>query len=473
MNKVRRLIVTTSCIACTCFAGAPLYAQEQPSSSMSENEKVDRKNKVTDETQWTLQSCIDYALLHNINLKRSRISSESAGIDVKTAKSALLPGVSASIGQRIVNRPYSESNTIIQGDNITSSTSKTSYNGSYGIDVNWVLYNGGKQVNNIKRQQLSERMAQLEVIQNENSIEENIAQLYVQILYASEAVKVNESTLAVSKAQRDRAEELLAAGSIARSDLAQLEAQVSSDNYSLTTAQATLQDYKLQLKQLLELDGEEEMDLFLPILDNEQVLTVLPSKTEVFRAAVLSRPEIESGKLNIKAAELDVSIAKSGYLPSISLNAGVGTTNSNGSNFTFSEQIKNNWNNSIGITVSIPIFNNRQTKSAVQKAKLQKQSSELELAEQQKALYQTIENLWQNANSSQQQYIAAQAKLRSTQTSYELVQEQFNAGMKNTVELLTEKNNLLSAQQEMLQAKYMTVLNTRLLYFYQGEQLAL
>ena len=135
--------------------------------------------------------------------------------------------------------------------------------------------------------------------------------------------------------------------------------------------------------------------------------------------------------------------------------------------------MKNGWNNSIGLSISVPIFNNRQTKSAVEKAKLQYQTSQLTLLDEQKTLYKTIEGLWLDANSAQQRYAAAIEKLHSTQTSYELVSEQFNAGMKNTVELLTEKNNLLQAQQELLQSKYMAILNTQLLKFYQGDKIAL
>ena len=182
------------------------------------------------------------------------------------------------------------------------------------------------------------------------------------------------------------------------------------------------------------------------------------------------RPEIEAGKLNIQTSDLDIKIARAGYLPTLSLSAGIGTSHANGNDFTFSEQVKQNWNNSLGFTVSVPIFSNRQTKSAVEKAKIQKQTSELDLLDDQKTLYKTIETLWLDANSAQQRYAAATEKLKSTQTSYELIQEQFNLGMKNTVELLTEKSNLLSAQQETLQAKYMAILNMQLLKFYQGEK---
>ena len=423
--------------------------------------------------QWTLRSCIDYALENNITIQRNRISAESAEEDVKSAKADFLPSITGSISQRIVNRPNDTNGTIISGDDITTSESKTSYNGSYGIDASWTLYNGGQRLNTYKQQKLNNRIAELSIEESANTIEENITQLYVQILYSAEAVKVNESTLEVSKAQFARGQEQFNVGSIAASDLAQLEAQVSSDNYQLVTSQATLQDYKLQLKQLLELDGDFEMDLYIPELDDSSVLIPLPAKDDVYNAALGLRPEIQSGKLNVDASDLSIKMARAGYIPSLSLTAGIGSNNANGNDFSFSEQIKQNWNNSIGLTVSIPIFDKRQTKSAINKAKLQKQTCQLDLLDEQKTLYRTIENLWLNANSAQQQYVAAKENLKSTQTSYELVNEQFNVGMANTVELLTEKNNLLSAQQATLQAKYTAILNAELLRFYQGEEIDL
>lgn len=475
MRNVRRLTVITLSVASVCVGSTTLQAQDATPTAAQEItvQSTSSQDDAALPSQWDLQTCIDYALQHNITLKRNRISAESAEVDVKTAKAALFPSLSASVSQRIVNRPNSETNTIIDGDNITSSTSKTSYNGSYGIDASWTLYNGSKRLNTIKQQKLNNRIAELNVAESENSIEESIAQIYVQILYAAEAVKVNENTLAVSQAERDRGQQLLEAGSIAKSDLAQLESQVSTDKYQLVTAQATLQDYKLQLKQLLELDGENEMNIYLPALSDENVLSPLPAKRDVYVSALALRPEIEASKLNVNASELGIDIAKSGYLPTVSLSAGIGTNHTSGSDFTFGEQVKNGWNNSIGLSVSVPIFNNRQTKSAVQKAKLQYETSMLSLLDEQKALYKTIEGLWLDANSAQQRYAAANEKLKSTQISYNLISEQFNLGMKNTVELLTEKNNLLQAQQEQLQAKYMAILNTQLLKFYQGDKLAL
>lgn len=442
-------------------------------SAQNSSVQTDTQNEVATPAQWDLQSCIDYALQQNITIRKNRVNAESTQIDVKTAKAALFPSLSFSTGQNMVNRPYQESSNTVSGSEIIRSTSKTSYNGNYGLNASWTIYNGNKRLNTIKQEKLNNQVAGLEVATSENSIQESIAQTYIQILYAAESVKVNENTLQVSIAQRDRGQELLNAGSIAKSDFAQLEAQVSTDRYQLVTAQATLQDYKLQLKQLLELDGENEMNIYLPSLSDNSVLSPLPTKKDVYANALAIRPEIEASKLNVEASELGIDIAKAGYLPSVSLSAGIGTNHTSGSDFTFGEQMKNGWNNSIGLSVSVPIFNNRQTKSAVQKAVLQRETSMLSLLDEQKALYKTIEGLWLDANSAQQRYIAANEKLKSTQISYNLISEQFDMGMKNTVELLTEKNNLLQAQQEQLQAKYMAILNAQLLKFYQGDKLAL
>lgn len=460
-------IMTGGCALLFCTA---LTAQMASAQEASVEKATTRSTSHASDSlprQWTLQQCIDYALAHNIGLKKSRLNVKSCEVDVKTAHAALFPSLNASIGQRIVNRPNSETNTIINGDNITSSQSKTSYNGSYGIDANWTLYNGGKRLNTLEQQKLNTRIAELEMDTEAKTIQESILQTFVQILYAHEAVNINEQTLNTSQAVAERGRQLLEAGSISRADLAQLEAQVSNDQYNLVAAQATLDNYNLQLKQILELDGEAPISLQLPQIENLDIITPLPGRTDVYRAALLMRPEIESGQLNIDASELEIKKARSGYLPTLSLSAGIGTSNANGSDFSFGEQIKTNWNNSIGLTLSIPLYDNRQTKSAIQKAKIQRETNALALAEQQKALYKTIEGYWLEANSAQKKYAAANSNLQSTRESFNLLQEQFNLGMKNTVDLLTEKNNLLNAQQELLQAKYMALLNSRMLTFYQ------
>lgn len=423
--------------------------------------------------QWSLQDCIDYALEKNIKLQQDKIALEESDVDVKTAKASLFPSLSFNTGHNVINRPHQQNSSTVSGTEIISSDSKTTYNGNYSLNAQWTLWNGGRRLNNIKQQKTTRDIASLSVSETENMLQEEITKLFVQILYADESVKINKSTLETSEANFKRGEELFKEGSISKADLAQLESQVGNDQYQLVTSESTLRNYKLQLKQLLELDGTDEMTLALPTLSDEQVMKVLPSQADVYQTALTTRPEIQSGQLSIDNAKLGIKTAKAGYMPTISLSASSSSTTNSASTNNWAQQMKYGWNNMIGISLSIPIFDNRQNKSNVQKAKLQYSNSQLNLATKQKELYSTVETLWLDALNAQQQYAAADTKLKSSQTSYDMVSEQFTLGMKNTVELLTEKNNLQSAQQQRLQAKYMAVLDRALLDFYAGNKIEL
>ena len=206
-----------------------LLAMASPLSSMAQESKV-----------WTLNDCIRYALEQNIQLQQNRLSLEESKVDVKTAKAALFPSLSFSTGHNVMNRPYQETSSMVSGTEIISSSSKTSYTGNYGLDAQWTVWNGGRRLKTIKQQQLAQETAELTVAEQENNLQEQITQLYVQILYATESVQINEGTLELSKAQYERGKELLAAGEISKIELAQLESQVISYIYQFVTAQSTL-----------------------------------------------------------------------------------------------------------------------------------------------------------------------------------------------------------------------------------------
>ncbi len=426
-----------------------------------------------EDKKWTLQDCINHALDKSIQLQQNKISLEETEEDVKNAKAALFPSLSFSTGHNLVNRPYQQNSATVSGTEIISSDDKTTYNGSYSLSAQWTIWNGNRRLNTLKQQKKNREIAQLTVEETENLLKEQITQIFIQILYANESIEINKGTLEVSQATYERGKELLNAGSISKADLAQLEAQVSSDKYQLVTAESTLRNYKLQLKQLLELDGTEEMDLVLPELNNEDVMELLPSQVDVYQTALASRPEIHSSKLSIENAKLNISYAKGGYMPTISLSASTSSTTNSASTNNWAQQMKYGWNNMIGISLSIPIYDQRENKSAVRKARLNYNTAQLNLMNEEKELYSTIEGLYLDALNAQQQYAAAEAQEKSSQISFDMVSEQFNLGMKNTVELLTEKNNLLSAKQARVQAKYMAILNRTLLNFYAGQEIKL
>lgn len=422
--------------------------------------------------QWTLEQCIAYALEHNIQLQQSKVSTQQQQVSLLEQKAQLFPSLSFSTNQNVSWRPWNESYTNLSNGTMTTSSSEVNYNGSYGLNASWTVWNGGRNLKNIDKAELATDIADLATEQQANSIQEQITQYYVQILYQTEAVRVNQEILATSRTQRDRGQEMVDVGLMAKADLSVLEAQVTQDEYNVVSAQTQLDSYKLQLKQLLQLVMVSNFDVAIPAIEDADVLALLPTPQEVYANAYALRPEVQSAQLSIQSADLDISIARRGYWPTVSLSASIGTSNTDESTHFF-KQIKQNLSNSLGLTISVPIFDNRSTRSSIQTAKLSKTTSQLDLQNTEQELYSQIETYWLNARSAQQQYTYAQANQKSMADSYELVNEQFNLGLKNIVDLLQGKDNLLQAEQQLLQSKYTALLNIALLNFYQGEAISL
>ena len=299
-----------------------------------------------------------------------------------------------------------------------------------------------------------------------NSIQEQIAQLYVQILYMQEALKVNTQLLKQDSIVYARGEQMVKEKQMSKADLAQLGAQVSSGRYNVVNVKTQIENYKTQLKQLLEIDNNADIDIADVEVGDESVLSAIPAKNSVYAAALDKRPEIKKSLASIEQSKLATKIAQAGYMPTVSLTGGVGDSHLTGTQTSYAKQMKTNFNATLGVSVSIPIFDNRQNKSAVEKARVQEVTSQLDLLENQKQLYSAVENYWLNATNNQEKYKAAKDNVEALQTSYDLIQEQFRLGLKNISDLLTSRANLLSAKQSMLQDKYTTVLNKALLDFY-------
>ena len=422
--------------------------------------------------QWTLQECVDYAMQNNITLKKARLSAQSAQEDVKGSKAALLPSLSASTNQSVGYRPWQDAGTTtVTNGQVNTKVNKSYYNGSYGLNAQWTVWNGNKKTNTVKQNKLSAQQSELEVETTANSIQEQIAQYYVQILYLTEAVKVSEQSLETSKKNEERGLKMQEVGKMSKADVAQLSAQRATDEYSIVEARANISKYKLQLKQLLELDGTTAFDVAVPATTDAQALAEIPSLQGVYEQALVCRPEIKSGQLAVKSSEYSVKIAKAGYFPTVNLTGGLGTSTNSLSANGWGKQLKTNFDASGGLSVSIPIFDQRQTKTSVSKARIQQQQAQLDLQDKQKQLYQTIEQYWLDAETNQQKFKAALATEQSELQSYELLSEQFQLGLKNIVELMTGKDKLLNAQQNKLQSKYQTILAQQMLRFYKGEEL--
>lgn len=423
--------------------------------------------------KWTLHECIDYAMQNNISLQKKQLSKRTATETRLQSEGALLPSLSASTNQSVGYRPWTNNgvSTVTNGT-VTTSVRKTYYNGSYGINASWTLWNGNRNRNQVKLNRLAEDQAELDSAYTANSIQEQIAQLYIQILFDQEAIIVEQQSLEASKLNEQRGQEMVEVGLMSKADLAQLTAQRATDEYNLVSLHSNLASHKLDLKQVLEIT-DQDFDIQAPSASDEQALAPIPALTEVYSIALSTRPEIANSRLAIQSSDVQLAIAKAQHLPTLSLSGGLGTsTNSLGSN-GWGDQIKTNFDASIGASLSIPIFDNRSARTAVNKAKIEQERALLDLQEQQKALYADIENYWLDANTNQQKFRASQLNVESEQQSYNLLSEQFQLGLLNIVELMNGKTNLLNAQQNLLQSKYSALLSLQMLRFYQGQNIEL
>ena len=417
--------------------------------------------------QWTLKECINYALENNISLQKTQIKKASANEDYLQSKAALLPSLSASSNQNVSYTPWVTSG--ISGEGFTkSSVDKVYYNGSYSVTGNYVIWNGNKNRNQVKLNKLTYEAAALDSATLAQNLQEQIATLYIQICYSTEAIKVNQESYKSSLENENRGKEFVKNGKMSQADLAQLTAQRAQDEYNIVAAESNVKNYKRQLKELLQITNDEAFDIVIPSTTDSQALASIPALNSVYASALDNRPEIKSYQNMIDQSNLNIDIAKAGKMPTISANAGVSTSSTSMNKTGWGTQIKQNFNLGGGVSISIPIYDNRATKTAINKANLQKQSSMLDLKNEQTKLYSTIENYWLQANTNQSQFKAAKVSTESAKTSFELLNEQFKLGLKNIVELRTGKDNLLNAQQNELQAKYLTILNLGMLNFYKN-----
>ena len=407
--------------------------------------------------KWTLDECINYAMENNITLKKTKLQQQSAEENVRQSKAALLPTLSASTNHGVGYSPFDD-----------SAADKAYYNGSYGINAQWTVWNGNQNTNTLKKNRLTAQQAELATSESANSIQERITQLYIQILYMTEAIEVNRQSLETSKKNEERGQQMVEVGKMSKADLAQLTAQRASSEYNIVESETQLAKYKQQLKQELELIGERDFDVAIPTTTDQQALSAIPSMASVFESALAQRPEIKSARLDIEASNLQMKIAKAGRLPSVTMQGNINTSTNTLSSMSWGSQMKDGLGLSASVGVSVPIFDGRTAKTNINKARIAQEQAQMTLEKEEHDLYATVEGFWLDAINNQEKFRSASASVESEQQSYNLLQEQFNLGLKNIVELLTGKDKLLAAQQNKLQAKYMTILSQQLLRFYQN-----
>ena len=449
---------------------------------------------------WTLEECINYALDHNINIKKQYLNQQYQEEVLLQSKLGVLPSVNGfashgyNWGQRVDPFTNEFATDRVRSNNIYVSG-----------DLN--LFSGFQQVNIIKRNKLDLLKAQYDADYYQDDIAISVATEYLQMLYYMEYVGIARNQLEITKQQVDRTSKLVEAGTLAKGDLLIIEAQLASEELSLVQAENNLALSRLNLTQLLELSGDEGFEIEVPelgLVEQPEIFT----PRQIFETAMGTRPEIKSAEVNVESSEVTLGIARSNYYPRLTLSGSIGSgysgANQIGNDPTyylpqiavtetgipvyplseqvsygsfdpkpFKDQFNDNLNESVGLNLSIPIFNGWSARSQVAQAKIGIENANLDLELQKNNLYKIIQQAYNDAVSAFNSYKASDKKVAATSESFKYAEQKYNVGLINSVEHNDAKKEYNNALSERIQSKFDFVFRTTVIDFYMGKPLTL
>lgn len=409
---------------------------------------------------WDLKTCLTYAKDNNITIGSARLNVETGQQELLLSRAAKLPSLGATTSQTYTHS--NNANPVVGGFQTQSS-----FASDYSVSSGMTLYQGGYLNDVIRQNQLVLHSDNLAVLEDIDNISVQITAAFLNILLAKETIVYEKDLVTTSQAQVKQAQQEYDAGSIARVDLAQLQAQLATDQYTLVTGKSALRQALLNLKVLLQLPYGTAFDVASP-RDSLMATALVPSLDSAQGIAYQTRPEIKIGQLGIQSAQLDLAKARSGYYPTLRASAALSTGYSNNNTDSYFRQIDDNFFQEAGITLSIPIFSNRVNRTNVENAKIEIKQQELNLRGATIALSQTVEQAYINVVNAQGQYNASLDQLKYTQESYRIATEELKVGAANTVQFLQQKNAYVQALQAYVQAKYNAVLDVKIYDFYTG-----
>ena len=417
---------------------------------------------------WKVEDCINYALGKNIQIQKTVHTTERNKLYSEQAKAAQLPTLNASANQNF--NWNKDLNSVTNTFGSLSASNST----NYSLNSNLSLFNGQKLVNKIKQSQLDEESGQYYTETIKESISLNIMNAFLQILFAEEQVKNAEKQIESTTEQLTLAAERLNLGVISQSDFLQIKSELANEKLTLVNAQSQLSINRINLMQLMEIPVDNAFMIASPHLDSLLNQNRQPEAGEIYNLALGIKPQIKSAELSKESSKIGVKIAKADAIPDLSLNAGLGTGYSSLSNgYGYSGQLRNRINPSVGLTLSIPIFQKKEIKTNIAVAQIAISDAELDETNTKNQLRKDIEQACQNVVSAQSEYSANIEQMAARNESYEVSTEKFRQGIMNAVDYLIEKTNLITSESKFLQSKYNLIFSYKVLDFYKGMSLSL
>lgn len=416
--------------------------------------------------QWTLERCVAYAQEHNITLRQQENQTRQRELDVSTARNARLPDLNAGASESFsFGRGLTADNTYT--NNSTNST-------SLSLSTSVPLFTGGRIPAQLRLARLNLEAATADLTKARESMALQVAQQYIQAVYGEELVAVARRQVSIDSLQVERLKALLANGKASRAELAQQEATLAASLVTLTTTESDRRLALLNLSQLLELPTADGFTVAMPT--TAPAAAALPSPDDIFAEAVGVKPEIAVEQLRLKGTECSVQIARAALYPQLSLNGNIGTNYYKTSGFhgdSFGRQFKNNFNQGIGLSLSIPIFNRLQTRNSIRSARIDSDNQRLALENAKKTLYKEIQQVWQNSVNADARLASSLVAKQSSTEAFELVKAKYENGKATVTEFNEAKNTLLKAESDATRARCECLYQRSLIQFYRGQKLTL
>ena len=417
--------------------------------------------------QWTLPECINYAIEHNISLKQRENTRRQNEVSLNTAKNSRLPDLNAGVSESLgFGRSLGMDNTYSK--NNTSNT-------SFQISTSVPILTGNRIENTIKLNQLNLEASTADLEKARNDIRTQIAQQYIQIVYDTEILAVAKRQIGIDSLQLYRLQEMERNGKATLTEVLQQQSTMEQSRLTATQAENTYRLDLLALTQLLELPSPEGFSIVIPTLPSNSASLINVNPEIIYQEAITVKPEVQAEELRLKASDANILIAKSAKYPTLSFNAGLGTNyyktlNGNYKQDSFSSQIKNNFSQSLGLQLNVPIFNRYATRNSIKSASIDKENQQLALDNVKKSLYKEIQQVYYNTIAAEAKYKSSlQAKVTSDD-AFNLTQSKYENGKATITEFNESKNNLMKAESDLVQARYQLIYQKALIDFYRGKE---
>jgi outer membrane protein len=419
---------------------------------------------------WSLEECIKYAIENNIQIKQQAIQTAVQKNSLDLSKFQLLPSLngqashSYSFGRALDQNTYTFFNQTLQSD-------------YFYLGGSMPVFNGLQNYNSIQKNKYQVLASEQDLKNISDNVALNVALVYLQVLLNKELAAANENQLNITLQQIEKTRKLVDAGSVAKGNLLQIEAQAAQEELSLITMKNQLETSILTLTQLLELKTPAGFEVVVPEINVDANAIVTGDIDEIYAIAEKNRPDIRSSELNLTASQYSLKIAKGGRSPQLSLNYSLNSRYTYLSNVpgiqSFNTQLKNNKNSGVGLSLNIPILNGWQVNKNISNSKLNVETSQYTLEGTKKQLYKSIQQAYTDAVAALKKYNVSIKAIASTEESFRYTEQKFNVGMVTPVDYNAAKTQLLKSESDMAQAKYEFIFKTKVLDFYKGLPLTL